>query len=208
MLRKPVTGLQLPTVSPPEQQKIHSTWDTIDKVEGEIAMKGFVPMDTPEFQCPQITPELLADADNKEYTTAYSQQNAWFNYASQVLAQVSSMLLQCENEMEMIDSRICSGLRRELKESGEKMSAKQMQDEVNLDPRYAEVRLQAQVYKQKKIQLSAFLDGIERGLRLISRQVEIRRMESDQNRTNIPGREFQRPGQPWRGRDPDEGNRG
>lgn len=198
-MRKPVTGLSLPEgVSPPEQESIHKKWDTHGTIEGELAMKGFISMDTPTFECPQVTEELLTTADNNAYTRAYAQQNAWFNYASQVLAQVTSHLLQYENEMEMIESKMRVTFRNQIK-SGmrDKMTKEEMQDEINLDARYSDLKHTAQTLKQKKIQLQAFVDGIERGLRVISRQVEIKKLEAEQNRTNIPGRGGYQ--QPWRG---------
>lgn len=200
--RKPVTGLNLPPVSPVEQAKIHSIWDTIDKVEGEIAMKGFLPMDTPLYECPQITEDLLTTGSNEEYTQAFARQNAWFNYASQVHAQATSHLLQYENEMEMIESKLRTQFRKEISEgTRNKMSKDEMQDEINLDQRYAELKLIAQTYKQKKVQLQAYLDGIERGLRVISRQIEIRKMENDQNKVNPNrGQGYER-GRNWGGRD-------
>lgn len=195
--RRPVTGLSLPpNVGLPasEEQQIHNKWDTADKIEAELAMKGFVQMDLPQFECPQVTESILTTEDNTEYTRVYAQLNAWFNYTTQLHARIASSLLQAENEMEMIESSMRVSMRERLKgakdESGKpaKMTAEQMQDEVNVNARYVELKLIAQEYKQRKITLSAFLDGIERGLRVVSRQVEIRKMEAEQNRVNIPGR--------------------
>lgn len=198
--RRPSTGLNLPAATTnvglpaSEQQQIHNKWDTADRIEAELAMKGFVQMDLPAYPCPEVTEELLTTADNNEYSRVYAQQNAWFNYSSQLLARVTSSLLQAENEMEMIESRMRVEMRERIKgvkdEAGKalKMTAEQMQDEVNVNERYVELKLIAQEYKQRKITLSAFLDGIERSLRVISRQVEIRKMEAEQSRTNIPGR--------------------
>lgn len=204
-MRKPTTGLQLPPVPPTEQQSIQQQWDTIGFVQGELAMKGFVPMDTPQFECPQVTEEVLTTADNNKYTEVYAQQLAWFNYSSQVLSQVTAHLLQHENEMDMISSRMRVAFRQEIKAGArDKMSKDEMEDEVNLNVRFAELKLDAQVLKQKKVQLQAFVDGIERSLRVISRQVEIKKIEAEGNRTNIPGRQYQRPGGPWRGSGHDE----
>ncbi len=207
-MRQPATGLRLPTVPPPEQENIHNVWDTVGQVEGEIAMKGFTPMDTPSFECPVITPEMLTTADNNAYSTMYAEQNSWFTYASQVQAQISTMLLQIENEMEMIESRTRVRFREDIKNGiRAKMGKDEMQDEINIDSRYSALKLELQIYKQKKVQLTSFVEGIERGLRLISRQVEIRRIESDQTRTNIPGRGYDR-NSPWRGRSAGEGEEG
>jgi hypothetical protein len=198
-VRNPVTGgLTVPKnvgVSETEQQNIHGKWDTIENVENELAMEGFVPMGTPEFECPQVTEDALTTPDSKEYTTTYARQLAWFNYSSQVLARVTAHLLQIENEMDFIESKLRKQFRevRRPKESGkgfDKMSAEEMKDEIRLDPRYSELTLQAQVFKQKKTELSVFVEGIERGLKVISRQVEIRKMEIEQGRVNIPNRGY------------------
>ncbi len=203
--RRPSTGLNLPAnvgIAESEAQKIHNKWDTADAVEGEIAMKGFVQSDIPPYQCPEVTEQVLTTEDNTEYTRVYAQLNSWFNYATQLHARVTTSLLQSENEMEMIESRMRVQFRERMRlgTKEDKMSAGEMQDQINLDPRYEELKLQAQIYKQKKITLAAFLDGIERGLRVISRQVEIRKMESDQSRVNIPGRSPQPgSGRNWNG---------
>lgn len=193
-MRHPVTGgLSLPTnigVGETEQSKIHSTWDTVDKVEGELAMEGFIPMMTPEFECPQVTEEELTTEDSKSYTQTFARQFAWFNYSSQVLARVTVRLLQIENEQAIIESRMRVGFKERMRNGAPKMSEKDIQDQINLDPRYQELMLQAQNYKQKKTVLSAFAEGIERGLKVISRQVEIRKGEIEAGKVNIPGRGY------------------
>lgn len=205
--RRPSNGLVLPAslgLPASEEQQIHNKWDTADHIEAELAMQGFVQMPLPAYECPQVTEELLTTEDNTKYTTAYAQLNSWFNYSSQLLARVTTSLLQAENEMEMIESSMRVSMRERLKgakgDDGKplKMTAEQMQDEVNVNERYVELKLIAQMFKQRKITLAAFLDGIERGLRVISRQVEIRKMEADQARTNIPGRSpYPGPGRQW-----------
>lgn len=193
--RTPVTGgLQVPPnigVSESAQREIHKTWDTIGDVEADLAMSGFMPMQTPEFECPQVTEAALTTENSQEYTQTYARQLAWFNYSSQVLARVTAHLLQYENEMDTIEARIHVDRRARAKAAGEKPpSGDTLKQEVLMDPRHDELRRQAQVLKQKKIELQAFVDGIERGLKVISRQVEIRKMEIEQGRVNIPGRGY------------------
>jgi len=193
-MRQPVTGgLSIPKnvgVGETEQQKIHSTWDTIDKVEAELGMDGFIPMTTPEFECPQVTEEELTTEDSKSYTQTFARQFAWFNYSSQVLARVTVRLLQVENEQAIIASKMRDGFKERIRNGAPKMTVEEMKDQINLDPRYQELMLQAQIYQQKKTVLSAFAEGIERGLKVISRQVEIRKGEIEQSRVNIPNRGY------------------
>lgn len=193
-LRQPSTGgLHLPTnvgLGETEQNRTHHQWDTSGYVLDRLKMEGFWTMETPTYELPQITPEMLTTADNTYYTTVYAQQLAWFNYATQILAKAKVEVLQTKNEMDMIESRMRKDFRDTAKNSGIKVPSEQtIQDEINLDLRYSELRLYGQKMEQYKIMLDTFAEGIERGLKVISRQVEIRKMEIDQNNVNIPGRD-------------------
>lgn len=189
--RQPSTtgGLSLPTnvgMGQTAEQQVHAQWDTVGQVEAELAMRGFMPMDTPNYPCPVITEEALTTSDSKSYTTTYAQQLSWFNYSSQTLSRIVADLLGVQNEMTLIEARMRKGFRL----NGAKMTAQQMADEILLDPRYLELKHREQLLSQHKIELSAYTEGIERGLKVISRQVEIRKQEIEQNRVNIPGRGY------------------
>lgn len=191
--RQPSTGgLSLPAnvgVGQAEQARTHHIWDTSAEVAEHLKAQGFFPMDAPQFELPTITEEVLTTADNNSYTTTYAQQLAWFNYASQTLARAKVEVLQTKNEMDMIESKMRKGFKDQIKSKViEKMSEREIQDEINLDNRYAELKLYGQKMEQYKILVETFAEGIERGLKVISRQVEIRKMEVEQSRVNIPGR--------------------
>jgi uncharacterized glyoxalase superfamily metalloenzyme YdcJ len=195
--RQPSTGgLHLPTnvgIGQTEQQKTHHIWDTSGEVIERLKAEGFWTMDTPNYELPQITVETLTTADNTHYTTVYAQQLAWFNYATQILAKAKVEVLQTKNEMDLIESRMRKGFRDTAKANSIKPPSEQtIQDEINLDARYSELKLYGQKMEQYKIMLDTFAEGIERGLKVISRQVEIRKMEMEQTNVNIPGRDNSR----------------
>ena len=77
-----------------------------------------------------------------------------------------------------------------------KMTGDQMKDEILLDPRYSYLNHRRQEMTQYKVMLAAYTDSIERGLKVISRQVEIRKIELEQNRVNIPNRGYESPRRP------------
>jgi hypothetical protein len=188
-------GLALPSsvgIGETESQMVHQEWTSLDEQEQKLAAEGFFPMDTPTFGCPQITEDVLTTADNKMYTTVYAQQLAWFNYASQNLSRSVAELLQVTNEMDIIEARMRKGFRERMRHGGKeaKMTAEEMKDEILLNPRYTYLKLHHQQLSQYKIELSAYCEGIERGLKVISRQVEIRKMEMEQSRVNIPNRGY------------------
>lgn len=200
--RQPITGgLKLPTnmgVGATTESQVHSMWNTLDEVEEQLAAEGFSRVGQPNFGCPQITEEALTTADNKSYTTTYAQQLAWFNYSSQTLARASAELLQVKNEMDVIDARMRKIFRERMQTGGKdaKMSAKDIEGEILLDARYSYLMHRQQQLTQYKIELGTYAEGIERGLKVISRQVEIRKMEMEQTRVNIPGRGFGGPRTP------------
>lgn len=195
--RQPVTGggLALPSnlgIGEAESQNVHQEWTSLDEQEQKLAAEGFSPMDTPTFMCPQITEDILTTADHKLYTTVYAQQLAWFNYASQNLSRAIAEILQVTNEMDVIEAKMRRGFREKMKIGGKeaKMTSEEMKDEILLNPRYTYLKLHHQQLSQYKIELSAYCEGIERGLKVISRQVEIRKMEMEQSRVNIPNRGY------------------
>jgi hypothetical protein len=192
-IRQPSTGgLSLPTnvgIGATEQAKAHHQWDTSGEVLDRLKAEGFWTMDTPTFELPRITVDVLTTADNTMYSKVYAEQLAWFNYASQILAGAKIEVLQTKNEMDMIESKMRKQFRDSAKVNGIKPNEKDIQDEINIDTRYSELKLYGQKMEQYKIMLDTFSEGIERGLKVISRQVEIRKMEIEQGNVNIPGRD-------------------
>lgn len=194
--RNPVTtGLSLPQITgvgESTEKRLHQEWTTLDEVEDRLANEGFLPFPQPEFTCPQITEDALTTADSKAYTGMYAQQLAWFNYASTTLARCTADLLQVTNEMNIIESTMRKGFRARMKAGGKeaKMSAEEMQDEITLDERYSYLLHRKQILTQYKTELGTYTENIERGLKVISRQVEIRKMELEQSRVNIPNRGY------------------
>lgn len=198
-MRKPVVGgfvvPPLVGIGQRAEEAVHQEWNTLDGVENKLRQQGFSPMDTPAFACPLVTEDLLTTPDNKTYSEAFARQLAWFNYSSQNLARGIAELLQVQNEMELIAARLRRKFRQENKtnKKEDRLSGDDIQDEILLDPRYLELKHQEQKLQQYKSEMAAYYGGIERGLKTISRQVEIKKMESDQTRTNIPGRGYESP---------------
>jgi hypothetical protein len=195
-VRQPVTGgLSLPSsvgVGESQERRLHQQWDTIEEIEQKLLAEGFQPMAQPEFGCPQITEDTLTTADSKAYTGMYAQQLAWFYYASQALSRCSAELLQVTNEMSLIEATMRKGFRDRMKAGGKaaKMSAEEMGDLILLDPRYSYLLHRKQELTQYKLELGTYTENIDRGMKVISRQVELRKMELEQSRINIPNRGY------------------
>jgi hypothetical protein len=178
---------KLGAVGPSEQQttEVNNQWETFNTVVTYLQERGIRLPDKPNTEIPEITEEVLGTTDNREYTRIYAQQLAWANYLGPLLAWIRAELLQYENRLDLLAPTI----KRELKE-GNKLAAKEdrlsqeeITDRVELNPGYLDVKIKAQELKQKRWMVESMLDNLERGMKVTSRQVEIRRQELEGTRT-------------------------
>jgi len=196
MERTPVTGgLNLPAslgVSPKEENRITRRWETLEGVVDTLNRWGFSEATAPTTPIPTITPEMLLTPDIQQYTILYSSQLHWYNYSNILRARVTAEILQLENEMDDIGAAIRKQLRDTNKALGKKdgMSVGAIDDEVTTNDRYRELRIRAQELQQFKLELAARVEELESGMKVISRQVEIRKEEAKggTNAQNMPGR--------------------
>lgn len=191
-------GIRLPRTLPlgvgEEQKKsIEQKWDTVMEVEADIERKGLIDHKQPLETCPELSADILTGPDSKQYTETYALLNAWFNYTSELLAQVKARVLQYENMQSVLEAQTRQVAKNTSQAGGvKKPSEAELKERLLLNPEYLDVTHKLQRHQQAKILLEAKVDGIERSLRLISRQVEIRKLDMEQTRTvsNMPGRNF------------------
>jgi hypothetical protein len=183
---------------------IQQKWDTVDEVEAEILKKGLVNHAQPQFMCPELTADSLTTTDSRSYTETYVHLLSWFTYSSEILAQVQARIVQYDNMLEILAAEHRKAERQRTPHGAKPPTVEERKDLLLLNPDYQEVLHKLQRYQQSKITLTAQVDSIERSLRVISRQVEIRRLDQDQSRTgsNIPQRGYQPPPQNWPARPP------
>lgn len=180
-------------ISQSETGKVMSKFDTMPIVERDLSDMGLKDKHKPTFDIPEITAEVLNTTDNRDYTRIYAEQLAWFNYLAPLYAEVRSRLLQAENQRELVEANIKKGLLDIGKEGvrgPKKPTAEEIRIEVLNDPTYQEIMLETQYRTQQKYQLDAWVEIIERNLRVISRQVEIKKIEigGHQSESGIPQR--------------------
>jgi hypothetical protein len=167
-------------------------------VEADIIGKGILPRDQPKVDCPEVDVETLTTLDSRHYTTVYNHLLAWFGYASELLAAVQARVLQYETVLKILRSQFRKTMREKNheqrktlgKDEYKKMSSEDIEDYLLVNPEYQEVLRLLQVQKQHKYILQAKVDDLQHSLSVISRQVEIRRLDQEQHRNsyNMPGR--------------------
>jgi hypothetical protein len=194
-MREPQTGgLQLPKdigISDTEVQVIAGRWNTVGDVDARLKRFGIHENQEPDVVCPIVTAEELVNPDLQRYTIVYAAQLRWYNYAVRLHADIKAALLGVQNEMSDIESakRIHFRQRDEGKKDKDKMSATEMKDLINMDPVYRELRVQEQHFSQQNLKMSAWVESLDRNLKVVSRQIENRKAEAagGMREGNMPG---------------------
>lgn len=188
-MSEPHGGLRVPgvisDVGESEAKEIHERWTMYPAVqqylETQLAMA--LPAE-PEFACPPLKVEDLTTPDGKAYTETYMQRVAWFGFFSERKAEHDAIVLEVEAEMGIIETRLRTNMRKNsLKKtrSGETKAppVQEMEDVINSDTRYLELKQKLIFHKQILKRLNARVETLDREIKLTSRQVEIRRQEFD-----------------------------
>lgn len=188
-MNEPHGGLRLQGavagVGESEAQEIHRNWAMYPAVQQYLTTQLALAMPPePEFACPPLRAEDLTTNDNKAYTETYAQRVAWFGFYSERKSEHDAIVLEVEAEMSVIETRIRNHLRRNSKKvtaTGDSKAppAQAMEDAINSDNRYLELKQKLIFHKQILKRLNARVETLDREIRLTSRQVEIRRQEFD-----------------------------
>lgn len=185
-------GLKLPTTlgapeRTPVNKKTHDRWNTFEGVDAELKGKGFTDCPRPDSEFPNLTSTQLTETPNKEYTALHALYLEWFRYSAEEFSRLRALMLQTKNEMEDIELET----KRELRtQPGKKPSEEEINIAVGLHTRYRDLKQLLQRAEQAKLLLETKVDYLERSLRVISRQVELRKIDAGQGSVNdhMPGR--------------------
>jgi hypothetical protein len=179
---------QLPTsnLSDADETYIHNAWGTMVKVLERLRAKGvLLPEAPPSFPIPEVT-STLVEGDNQEYLKTNSRYLAWLNYLLPHLALVRGVLLEVSNEKTNIGALYRQSTKEADTRAGRKKATKEeIDDAITLDPRYIELTQIEQEMSQEKYLLEAKLEELERTLRVISRHVEVKKMDMEMNKVGL-----------------------
>lgn len=193
-------GLNLPDVlgaSVEDSEAIAKKWDTAEAARKYTRDAGFPEPERPSFGMPKLSPEELNTPDNRSYTEKYGRFHAWLCYATPFLAEIKVDLLQLANQK----SRIALAIKEQVRAQNanllkaDRITEAQLKDKTELDPTYTRLSAQEQELIQKRLLVESYVDTINETMKIISRQIEIRKMElgGGQQTENMPGRGRQYP---------------
>lgn len=176
-----------------ERAAARSAYETLEDVEKFLAARGFVvPVAPPPYPQPEVSADQLTTDFNRDYTTLFAQQLGWVNYTGPILARVKAALIQLENAISDIETRIRIDLRakNKLLSREERLSEQDIADTIQQDPDHKILSIERQKFDQQRLLLDSFLDRMERNMKVISRQIELRKLEmgGEVHENNMPAR--------------------
>jgi len=177
-------------------ESIRTRFSTVEEVTQELVeTMGYTQLITPRFPCPYLTADMLTTQDWTQYSNTYAMFKAWWDFYREKLAEVSNMVLQYKNMLVMVDTATKKTLREMAEATQERLSIDKLKERVLENPEYQEVLLELQRYQQAKELVEAKFDSLDKSMAMISRQIEIRKLDLEQNQinSNIPNRGHQVP---------------
>jgi hypothetical protein len=181
-------------ISDLDETRIQNQWDTIGTVLARLATRGItIPTNPPPFPIPEVSTTLV-DTDNQEYLKTNARYLAWLNYIMPHISLNEAVILQVDNELANIEHMYRDSARKN--DEGLPPKSRQTKEEINtniaLDPRYVELTQQRQELAQECKLLEDKKEELSRVLRVISRHIEVKKLDADANRLNgsMPRRVF------------------
>jgi hypothetical protein len=186
------------------KEQVTKDWNTYDAITTELEQQGLGTIHIPtgdNATYPILTEEMLNTIDPKTYSSHFVKFSSWMTYLSEIRSHVDAQILQNEN----ISDHISAENRRRLRDANrlstktDKLTVQEMDDAILLMPEKQEVIHKLQELIQRKLIVTAQLDAVDRSLRVLSRQIEVRRLDMEHVRieSNTPRRE---PSSRWESR--------
>lgn len=143
---------------------------------------GYVSLEQPKTMCPVLTAEMLTTTDANAYTTMFAEFKAWRDFYRERLAEVSNLVLQYKNMLIILEVQTKKVLREMADARQERLSIDRLKEKVLENPEYQDAMLELQRYTQGKELLESKFESLDKSLSMISRQIEIRRIDIEQHR--------------------------
>jgi hypothetical protein len=175
-----------------QTEALAQKWESVnDQAETELFHLGFAPVTRPDFTCPILDPKALTNADLHSYAEMHARFQRWHNYAEYTMARCQSMLVGIKRQISQLESQLkVYYASYKNPETGKVYSLADRKDLVESNPRYVELLVDQTKFEQMKAQMEAQVNGLSKATGLISRHIELRKLDIEQDRVNnnMPGR--------------------
>ena len=167
MSNEPHGPLKLPAGGSVSDDELDA-FSTLQHVRTQLADMGIEEPMKPEFDLPDVPPDI-SSASNDEIADLYSQMLSWDSYFSQQYAWADAELKEAKNKHTLIVSKLTGGAKK--KKAGEFES----------DPRVKSAKVEVQKLEQLTGILGTTHKVFTAKLRMVSRTIEIRKMDWDKS---------------------------
>lgn len=136
----------------------------------------------PPYELKRLAASDLTTMDAAEYSRTYVEQLGWYSYLTMELSVVRAKLLQASNRMELIEATLKKRYmeqNRMVSGRGEKLTQEEIRAYIVIDTDYQAETVAHQELRQQQLILEAAVGISEYNLKVISRQVEIRKVEQE-----------------------------
>jgi hypothetical protein len=167
-------------------------WERVhDTAELELLHMGFPAIQRPNFTCPILDPEALTKADLNSYAEMHARFARWHTYAEYTFARIQSILLGIKRQIDQLQSQL-KVYYADYKNpnTGRVYSIEDRKSLAENNPRYVELLLDQTKFEQMKVQMEPQVNGLSKASGLISRHIELRKLDIEAGRVNnnMPGR--------------------
>jgi hypothetical protein len=159
-----------------------------NNIDRSLQALGIPTLVRPDFPWPSMTPETLISMPNAEFAGFFTRVGAWSSYTRELQAETGAQLLELRHRM----AQTIATVRKELRPQYRHRPTHELDDEVMTEVRVVEASEDERQMSQLQIRIDAICARLEADLRLISRVVELRRQDLDQQRSEngLPMRGF------------------
>lgn len=174
-------------LSESQQHETDMRWDTYSRVQEDLSLEGFLPIQQPQYQPPQhIHHEALAGQDSRVLTIELARSKAWRDFAANRLLYVEMILLQIRTKKRHIELDCKRAL---VAGKSKKPTREDVIEQAMATPLYVQLELEEQRNEQFRIAYAEYKSLYSSTYQLVSRVVTLRQQDLEQqNRLGNAGR--------------------
>lgn len=163
-------------------KSISSKWDTYGEAEAELSKLGFKLPAPPRGEVPAVRAGLLENVQSAEYVSKYAELVAWISFGETLRGSYEAERLQFRNALRVIGAEV----RKKAKEDNDASKGSRgwkplapvdVQTLLLVNSDYQEMMLRDQKLTQRIELLSGHMKGVSRAVALMSRNIELKRLE-------------------------------
>jgi hypothetical protein len=161
-------------------ERVTSKWRTYDNATAALDAHNAGKLITPPDAAngPPVLSEDMLQSSNMSIGTNMVRIMAWYQHLSEIKARLEAQLLEVDNTMRTLEALF----RRDYKAMHPKATLTEIDDVIALEPTYMNFAVVKQNLKQQILLLSPKVDYFHNGYRILSRNIELIKMEREQIR--------------------------